>query len=343
MPPSIFPEIVCFVVTNLIVFVTTHRYIKIRNPTFFLQLNADGKGGFNATNRESIKVDYENKYYYEHRLQKKKKNSEDSEDATVYETIQLPFVVKWFKDREILTSQRVCCDPARPMGLVPVSDGMAYNAWPSFKAAKLPSVPKSVEKEAMTRFYGHVIKCVRDEVVATYMMDYFANIFQRPWAKTQVAILLQGVEGCGKGTIFDTIRAVMGDGVSYQTGKPNQDLFSRFSVGFKNKVFVQVRPPTLTHSLMYLPQALVPNTHTTQIDEAKDLFVQDDQIKNVITASTMEFEDKNVKPYTLDLHANLVVTTNNRHPVKISQKDRRWVVVKCAEDFAQVRAVDLPL
>jgi len=150
------------------------------------------------------------------------------------------------------------------------------------------------------------------------VMDYFDNIFQRPWAKTQVAILLQGVEGCGKGTIFDTIRAVMGDGVSYQTGKPNQDLFSRFSVGFKNKVFVQ-------------------------IDEAKDLFVQDDQIKNVITASTTEFEDKNVKPYTLDLHANLVVTTNNRHPVKISQKDRRWVVVKCAEDFAQDSSYFIPL
>jgi len=110
-------------------------------------LNADGKGGFNATNQETIKVDYENKYYYEHRLQKKKKNSEDSEDATVYETIQLPFVVKWFKDREILTSQRVCCDPARPMGLVPVSDGMAYNAWPGFKAGKLPSVRPQIRGE----------------------------------------------------------------------------------------------------------------------------------------------------------------------------------------------------
>jgi hypothetical protein len=250
------------------VFVTTHRYIKIRKPTFFLQLKADGKGGFNTTNRETIKVDYENTYYYEHRLQKKKKkNSEDSEDETVYETIQLPFVVKWFKDREILTSQHICCDPARPMGLIPVSDGMAYNAWPGFKAATLPSVPKSVQEEAMTRFYSHVIKCVRDEVVATYIMDYFASIFQRQWAKTKVGLLLQGVEGCGKGTIFDQIRAVMGDGVSYQTGKPNQDLFSRFSVGFKNKVFVQVGPPSLTlHSFMYLPQALVPNTHTWYAD-----------------------------------------------------------------------------
>jgi hypothetical protein len=251
--------------TNLIVFVAicSSRYIKNESPFLFLQLDADGKGGFNTVDEGAIRGLHRNKHYYEHRIPKKKKKSpsQDDEDAPAYDVVKLQFVSKWLEDPQILTSTKICCDPSRPYGLVPVSGGMAYNTWPGFEAAKLPAVPESMEQEAMERFYDHILKCVQDGEVAVYLMNYFANIFQRPWAKTKVAILLQGVEGCGKGTIFDTIRAVMGDTVSFQTGNPTQHLFSRFSTGFKNKAFVQVPPPCLlthySHALAKKPLFLI--------------------------------------------------------------------------------------
>lgn len=218
-------------------------------PFFFMQLDpsVDGQGGFNIVEENAVRGIHRNVYYYEHRLPKKRKRScpstEDNDNTPLdqYEVVKLPFVTKWLQDPKILTIAKICCDPSRPHGLLPIAqDSVAYNTWPGFKAARLPPVPESVEQEAMARFYAHVLKCVQEEAVALYMMDYFANIFQRPYAKTKVAILLQGVQGCGKGAIFDTIRAVMGEMVAFQTGDPAQDLFSRFSTGFKNKVLVQV-------------------------------------------------------------------------------------------------------
>ena len=76
-------------------------------------------------------------------------------------------------------------------------------------------------------------------------------------------------------------------------------------------------------------------THVLQIDEARDLFLHDDLIKNITTAKDMLFEDKNAKPYTLDLYANILATTNNKNPVKITSDERRWVAIQCADGHAR--------
>mmetsp|Transcript_25635 Transcript_25635/g.61790 ORF Transcript_25635/g.61790 Transcript_25635/m.61790 type:complete len:237 (-) Transcript_25635:40-750(-) len=58
-------------------------------------------------------------------------------------------------------------------------------------------------------------------------------------------------------------------------------------------------------------------------------------LNNVITAPTMNFEDKNGPSYTLDLHVNIVLTTNSQHPVKIPKDDCRWVAVRCSDAHMQ--------
>ena len=80
-----------------------------------------------------------------------------------------------------------------------------------------------------------------------------------------------------------------------------------------------------------------------QIDEAADLFLNDDKIKNIITIDSMTFEDKNAKPYALDMYANIIVTTNNKNPVKITSDDRRWVAVKCTDEHAKDASYFNPL
>ena len=84
-------------------------------------------------------------------------------------------------------------------------------------------------------------------------------------------------------------------------------------------------------------------THVLQIDEATDLFLHDDLIKNIITIDSMTFEEKNARPYELDMHANILVTTNNKNPVKITSGDRRWVAIQCADGHAKDAAYFDPL
>jgi hypothetical protein len=78
-----------------------------------------------------------------------------------------------------------------------------------------------------------------------YVLDYLANIVQRPHKKTQVAISLFGAQGAGKGIIFDFFReCVLGESCSFQTASAESDLLSNFSNGYFNKVFIQVRCDT---------------------------------------------------------------------------------------------------
>ena len=214
-------------------------YFKNEIPFNFIQLDSVKIGKYNAISQDTIRGARRNTYYYEHReITKKDSDNENPE----YQTTRRHFIDKWLNDPKILTTHSLCFNPSRPHGLIPTdNNSLLYNTWTGFAAEKIMPVSETVEKEAMDVFYGHVRKCM-EEKAADYIMDYIANMFQRPCSKTKVAILLQGVEGCGKGTIFDTVRKIMGDQASFQTGKPTQDLFSRFSQGFKNKVLVQVTP-----------------------------------------------------------------------------------------------------
>jgi len=138
--------------------------------------------------------------------------------------------------------------------------------------------------------------------------QWVAHILQHPEKKTGVCVLLQGSQGCGKGTIFDPIREIVGHDATFQCSGPKakDQLFGKFSVGLKNTVFVQ-------------------------IDEAKDMFELDELVKDVVVIDRKQFEDKGVQPYKLKVFANIVVTSNADHPIAIPDTERRWVAVRCKE------------
>jgi len=268
--------------------------VKISDPT-----------KFNVIDEHAIRVVHRDKHFYEHRLKENKNKQSENDDGTpTYKIVKILFVSRWLEDNNILTSRELCCDPTRPWGLIQAEGVPTYNTWSGFYAERLRPVPLCMEIEAMACIEDVILKVTADRPFTTYMMDYFANIIQHPESKTQVGILLQGPMGCGKSTIFNLWRAIVGKESSSVTGKPNEDYFSRFSTGLKNVVIAQ-------------------------IDEASDLWDKNQIIKDLITADTRTFEDKGVKPYTMDNHVNLVCTTNDNTPIKFEKGDRRWAATKC--------------
>ena len=206
-------------------------------------MDINGQGDFNVIDEGAIRGVHRNKHFYEHRLTKNNQSKNDDDTPTYY-IVKLPFVPKWLEDIDIRTSMGLCCDPARPRGFVQVVGGLMYNTWGGFYAERINQVSLSKENEAMTCFEDFTLTVVGDKPFVMYMMDYFANIIQHPESKTQVGILLQGEHGCGKSTIFNVWRAIVGKDSSTQTAKPVEDYFSRFSVGLKSKVLAQVCPPS---------------------------------------------------------------------------------------------------
>jgi len=139
-----------------------------------------------------------------------------------------------------------------------------------------------------------------------FIHHYLGNILQRPWLKSQVAISLYGAQGCGKGIIFEFFRRkILGDHCSYQTSKPESDLFGRFANGAVNRVCIQ-------------------------IDEVKSLHDHADQLKDFITNPTLNYEKKGKDTIVVSNLANLILTSNNANALTVSADDRRFALFHCS-------------
>ena len=93
-----------------------------------------------------------------------------------------------------------------------------------FLADSLPPVPEDQEDELIAPIVKHVNDVITGGNAAhtKWVLDYIANMIQRPERKSQVAISLYGAQGCGKGIIFEFLRQkVLGEECSFQTSKPH--------------------------------------------------------------------------------------------------------------------------
>jgi hypothetical protein len=224
------------------------------------------------------------------------------------------FISDWLKDDKKKEVSTIIVDPKG-------TSADAYNLWSGYLAeAQVPSLTVGdhtfdSELEAidfvLAPIFQHIVQVITDgnKEHAEWILDWIANIVQRPWQKTQVAIMLYGKQGCGKGILFDWLRiCVLGPKHTFQTADPENDLFGKFSQGLVNVSLVQV-------------------------DEVKNLHDHADKIKNAITNRTVKLEKKNKDPVTLDAFANIIFTSNNENALKIPGDDRRTVLFRCSSIY----------
>jgi hypothetical protein len=167
----------------------------------------------------------------------------------------------------------------------------AYNMWRGYIADQLdPSdyFQDTDHEKAMDFVLAPILRHLIDVITsgnvdhANWLLDWMANIVQRPWHKSQVSILFYGKQGCGKSILFDWFREfILGSEHTFQTANPRRDLFCRFSNRTMNKVFVQV--------------------------DAKRLYKNADQLKWLVTSETITYESKNGERTTVDNFCNLLL------------------------------------
>lgn len=214
--------------------------------------------------------------------------------------IELPFIRKWMLDKNKRTVERIVVDPAG-------TEKNVYNMWREFTAESLPPVPDDQVQELIEPITKHFNDVVTSGVAdhTEFIHHYLANMVQRPWQKAQVALSLYGEQGCGKGIIFEFFRLkVLGTHCSYQTSRPEIDLFGRFANGAVNRVCVQV-------------------------DEVKSLHDHADQLKDFITNPTVSYEQKCRDCIVVSNFANLILTSNNANALTVSTDDRRFTLFHC--------------
>jgi hypothetical protein len=267
------------------------RCFKVLSPFAYAHLIDDQTKEPDLYTPIALKHLYANLYYFERDAQQEWKK-------------QL-FVPKWMGDVRIKQVKRIVVDP------VVADDGQNYNMWPGFAAERLPPVPDADVAELIEPIVRHLYDVYANTHAETteFLLDYFANMVQRPDRPSHVALSLWGRSGVGKGMPLTFMREkVLGKAVTYQTANPENDLLGRFQNGCVNRVLVQV-------------------------DEVRSLREHDDRLKDLITNDTVQLERKGRDIVTVRNLVNLVFTSNNENALTVGTDDRRFVLLRCSEKY----------
>jgi hypothetical protein len=203
------------------------------------------------------------------------------------------FIDKWLDDRNIKTFTNFDFCPS-PL-LCPKN---VYNMWKGFY------IDHIIEESSnhIQPFIDHLNILVGNKGL-DYFIKWLAQLIQQPGKLIGIALIFLSEEGAGKNIFWDLFSEMIGKEYYYETANPERDLFGRFCNGRKHKLIID-------------------------LDEAnsKDTFTNSELLKNMITSTHFNYEQKGINPVELKNFARLVFTTNNILCAKINDNTRRYVV-----------------
>lgn len=136
------------------------------------------------------------------------------------------------------------------------------------------------------------------------MLDWMAFQIQFPGRKVRWLPIIQGVQGCGKGTIIDVLSAAMGPlNVNIIPPGAMASDFNSWRAGSQLVVFEELRSPGKNSAEIY------------------------NKIKDAITNNRVSVNEKFKNPRVVKNTTNFVGLTNYRNPMHIDLDDRRCFVV----------------
>ena len=149
-------------------------------------------------------------------------------------TERVAFVPAWLKDPRKKKKLEIVYLPGRAPKHV-------FNSWEGFHADRLPPVPAAEVEGVVAPLVKHIREVIANDKEADllFVLRWLAQIVRHPDRKTQVALFLYGVEGCGKNLVFDLMQGVLGRPNAFQTSCPERDIFGTFVTAFDRAVLIQ--------------------------------------------------------------------------------------------------------
>lgn len=156
-----------------------------------------------------------------------------------------------------------------------------------------------------------LLKLLREDLCAgidehyEYVLDWNALPLQKLGAKTGTAILVFGSQGTGKTLFFgDLFRQIYGESF-YYIANSKEEILGKFNRALGGRLYL----------------------HADEAGFFSGYRDESAKLKTLITGTTITIEGKNENSVQLPNYANLVVTTNESHAVRLDMDDRRWLVM----------------
>jgi len=204
-----------------------------------------------------------------------------------------------------ISGKKLIFDPHKPLSFQ--KNGMKYanlflkNRFLSYnpKGRRIDNINWN-KYRAITPLFENVFKTVER---MNYFVNWLAYIFQS-LTKARTAIISKGIQGTGKGVIFEKIiqHAI---GKNYTTILENEALKSRFNGELENKLFV------------------LANEIKSDFREGNSTY---EKLKMYVSDSEIRFEEKNIRAKTIPNFFNIWFHSNNDVPLQIQGSDRRYTV-----------------
>jgi hypothetical protein len=142
-----------------------------------------------------------------------------------------------------------------------------------------------------------------------YIINWLANIIQKPYEKNGTVLVFIGPQGCGKNILCNFLM---------------HDLIGkRYSTTIKNLNKITQRFNSLLEHKLLITLDEVSNIE-------KNYHKTFDLLKNLITENTQQLERKGLDPITINDYCNYIMLSNNYYPVKVEGMDRRYCIFDCS-------------
>lgn len=189
-----------------------------------------------------------------------------------------------------------------------------YNCWTGFAAAKYV-VPEGMVLDTnsigVRALVNHLdVLLSRDSGSLEYVLNWIAQILQKPAVKPGIALLIKGGEGVGKNRFTDLLKLMLGEGLFLETANPEHVLFGRFTDSRLGKVLIVIN------------EASGADNHAAK-----------DSLKDMIVSQTFVWEAKGVNSSQMMAYDRFIFTTNNSNVLKINPDSRRYVVFEVSGEL----------
>ncbi len=180
----------------------------------------------------------------------------------------------------------------------------SFNIFRGYKIKQLEHVNETI----IEPFLNHIHDVIADknEEVYKYILLWIASVLQKPSFKTQVVLVLLGKQGSGKGVFTSVICKLMSQYANENVEKI-EDIVGSFNAILENKKLVVLN-------------------EFKSIDVNK--YFDSECLKSLISDPTMTINEKFEHKRKSSNVLNFMMCSNNRIPVNIEDKDRRYMVTE---------------
>ena len=147
-----------------------------------------------------------------------------------------------------------------------------------------------------------------------YLLDHFAHIFQKPFERSNITVLLYGNQGTGKGIMYNLLAACLDP---FAHSVQGFDKFHHYIKNFQSS----------TKLLINIDECNTVNDKNLQV------------LKDIITNTKTDYRLRvNSNPFPISIYFRLLIFSNNNNIIKMIPSERRYFCLNPAllkKDFYQ--------